>query len=42
MKASTIWERANLIASYLLGSGKDYRKVILSCESESLTLPVTP
>lgn len=42
MKASNIWGRANLIASYLLGTGKDYRKVTISCEGESLTLPVTP
>ena len=42
MKVSGIWGRANLTASYLLGGGNDYRKVILSCESESLTLPVTP
>ena len=42
MKASNIWGRANLIASYLLGTGNDYRKVVLSCEGEELTLPVTP
>ena len=33
---------SELIASYLLSGGGDYRKVILSCESEKLTLPVTP
>ena len=42
MRANTIWGRANLIASYLLGYGKEYRKVTISCEGETLTLPVTP
>ena len=42
MKLTNLWGKANLIASYLLGDVKDYRKVILSCESEKLTLPVTP
>ncbi|MBR1728851.1 MAG: hypothetical protein IJ728_04940 [Selenomonadaceae bacterium] len=42
MKFSNLWSKANLIASYLLGGGGEYRKIILSCEGEELTLPVTP
>lgn len=42
MKLTSIWGKANLIASYLLGNGREYRKVVLSCEGEELTLPVTP
>ena len=42
MKASNIWGKANLIASYLLGNKQNYRKITISCESEQLTLPVTP
>ena len=42
MKIASMWGKANLIASYLLGGNENYRKVTLSCEGESLTLPVTP
>lgn len=42
MRVSSLWGKANLTSSYLLDNSKNYRKVTLSCESESLTLPVTP
>ena len=42
MKFTNIWNTANLVAGYLLGGKAEYRKITLSCESESLTLPVTP
>ena len=42
MKLTNIWGKANLSSSYLLGNGKTYRKVTMSCEGELLTLPVTP
>ena len=42
LKLSNLWGKANLIASFLLSGKGDYRKVILSCENEKLTLPVTP
>ena len=42
VKLTTIWGKANVLASYLLGGGGEYRKVILSSEGEELTLPVTP
>ena len=42
VKLTTIWSKANVLASYLLGGGGEYRKVILSSEGEELTLPVTP
>lgn len=42
MKIPNIWGKAKLNSSVLLGNGKTYRKVTLSCEGEYLTLPVTP
>lgn len=42
MKFTTLWGKANVLASYLLGGNGEYRTVKLSCESEELTLPVTP
>ena len=42
MRVSSLWGKANLSSSYLLDNSKNYRKVTISCESESLTLPVTP
>lgn len=43
LKLNVLWGKANLDSSYLLSNGgKTYRKITLSCEGESLTLPVTP
>lgn len=42
MKFTNIWNTTNLVANYLLGGNGEYRKITLSCEEESLTLPVTP
>lgn len=43
MKFTQLWSKANVIASYLLGGGGEYRRVIIQGEgSEQLTLPVTP
>lgn len=42
VKFTTLWSKANVLASYLLGGKGEYRTVKLSCESEELTLPVTP
>ena len=42
MKFKNIWNMANLVSNYLLGGNAEYRKITLSCEEESLTLPVTP
>lgn len=42
MRFSQIWSKANVLASYLLGGGGEYRKIVISDEYEELTLPVTP
>ena len=42
MKFTTLWGKANVLASYLLGGKGEYRTFKFSCEGEELTLPVTP
>ena len=42
MNLTTLWGKANVLASYLLGGKGEYRTVKLSCENVDLTLPVTP
>lgn len=42
MNLTQLWGKANVLAEYLPGGGKEARTVNLTCESESLTLPITP
>ena len=43
MKFTQLWSKANVLASYILGGGGEYRQVIIQGEgTEKLTLPVTP
>ena len=42
MIITDIWGKSASSSSLILVNGKTYRKVTISCEGESLTLPVTP
>lgn len=42
MSISTVWSTINNIGGYLLGGTGSKRQMIISCEDDKFTLPVTP
>lgn len=42
MSFVSLWNTVNNLGSYLLGGGGSKRTIILSCDGDKLTIPVTP